>query len=316
MMYGASVWGVRHDGGPQAENLLKPIQQVQNQCLRKIAGAYKRTPVAALERECAIPPVSLHIETIALQRAAKMALDPVKGEIANVLSDIWNRRVGRRRSARRPPTPYEVLQDWAKNPKAEVEGYYAHLRDREQRSTNGSQRPQRRRTEGRPMEGRTKPATLITRWAELEWRRRWLEKAKARKESTWRTPWEVSTLSLYEGLTKPEATALFLLRTEVIGLNAWLAAVGVPGILPRCPCGWANQTVQHVLLWCPQLNRSDLIAHCRSERVEEILGRKRSAQAAARWLIEAKALAQFKVAREMGKEDISSYCPFQQLKDW
>ena len=126
----------------------------------------------------------------------------------------------------------------------------------------------------------------------------------------------MSTLPLYEGLTKPEATALFLLRTEVIGLNAWLAAIGVPGILPCCPCGWANQTVRHALLWCPQLNRSDLIVQCRSEHVEEILGRKRSAQAAARWLIEAGVLAQFKVAREMGKEDINTYRPFQQLEDW
>ena len=131
LIYGASVWGIRHDGKPQAESLLKPIQRVQNQCLRKIVGAYKWTPVAALERECAIPPVPLHIETIALQRAAKTALDLVKGETTNALSDIWNGRVRRRRSARRPPAPYEVLKDWAKNRKAEVKGYYVHLRDRE-----------------------------------------------------------------------------------------------------------------------------------------------------------------------------------------
>ena len=86
--------------------------------------------------------------------------------------------------------------------------------------------------------------------------------------------------------------------------------IGVPGILPRCPCGWANQIVHHILIWCPQLNRSDLIAQSRSERVEEILGRKRSAQAAARWLIEAGVLTQFQVAREISKEDTSDYHPF------
>ena len=123
-------------------------------------------------------------------------------------------------------------------------------------------------------------------------------------------------LSLYEGLTKPEATVLFLLRTEVIGLNAWLAAIRVPGILPRCPCGWTNQTVHHILLWCPQLSRRDLIVQCRSERIEEILGRKRSAQAAARWLIEAGILAQFQVAREISKEDTTGYSPFLQLETW
>jgi hypothetical protein len=30
---------------------------------------------------------------------------------------------------------------------------------------------------------------------------------------------------LYAGLSKAKATALFLMRTEVIGLNAWLASV-------------------------------------------------------------------------------------------
>jgi hypothetical protein len=29
-----------------------------------------------------------------------------------------------------------------------------------------------------------------------------------------------------------------LLQTEVIGLNAKLALVGVPGIRPQCDCGW------------------------------------------------------------------------------
>jgi len=29
-------------------------------------------------------------------------------------------------------------------------------------------------------------------------------------------------ISLYEVLSKAEATALFLMRTEVLGLNAWL----------------------------------------------------------------------------------------------
>jgi hypothetical protein len=56
---------------------------------------------------------------------------------------------------------------------------------------------------------------------------------------------------LYDGLLKHEATALFLLRTEVLGLNAWLASVGVPGIDKRCSCGWPAQTVRHILLFCP-----------------------------------------------------------------
>jgi hypothetical protein len=43
---------------------------------------------------------------------------------------------------------------------------------------------------------------------------------------------------LYDSFTKAEATALFPVRTEVIGLRSWLASVGVPGILPQCNCQW------------------------------------------------------------------------------
>src|SRR3954452_21201433 len=78
-------------------------------------------------------------------------------------------------------------------------------------------------------------------------------------------------ISLYEGLSKAEATALFLMRTEVLGLNAWLASVQVPDILPRCPCGWNAQTVRHVLIHCPLLNRTDLITQTQSESLTEIL---------------------------------------------
>ena len=50
-------------------------------------------------------------------------------------------------------------------------------------------------------------------------------------------------MELYDGLMKAEATALFLLWTEVIRLNIWLLLVFIPDILPRCECGWRAQIV-------------------------------------------------------------------------
>jgi len=51
-------------------------------------------------------------------------------------------------------------------------------------------------------------------------------------------PWKQSTLSLFSDQPKYQATALFLLRTEVICLNAWLASIHVPRIGPECGSGW------------------------------------------------------------------------------
>ena len=44
--------------------------------------------------------------------------------------------------------------------------------------------------------------------------------AEGRAAATWNTPWEMSPLTLYDNLPKHQTTALMLLRTEVIGLNA------------------------------------------------------------------------------------------------
>src|SRR3954452_10241593 len=50
-----------------------------------------------------------------------------------------------------------------------------------------------------------------------------------------------------QGLPNHRATALMLLRTEVIGLNAWLVSVRVPGVLSYCYCGWHAKTVRHIV---------------------------------------------------------------------
>ncbi len=77
-----------------------------------------------------------------------------------------------------------------------------------------------------------------------------------------------------------------------------------------------RQTVHHVLFQCPQYQRADFIAQCASERLHEVLSNKRSAQAAAKWLIQSGALTQFRAIKAMDAEDISGYQPFQSLEDW
>jgi hypothetical protein len=75
--------------------------------------------------------------------------------------------------------------------------------------------------------------TLSEAWLKAKWKERWTNAANGKTATIWNTP---SPLKLYDNLPKHCATALMLLRTEVIGLNAWLASVGVLDILPRCDC--------------------------------------------------------------------------------
>jgi len=110
---------------------------------------------------------------------------------------------------------------------------------------------------------------------------------------------------------------LFLLRTEVIGLNAWLASINVPGVLPRCPCRYGVQTVRHILLRCPQLNhlRPHLIATARCEDLYRILSTPESAQEAARMVIRSGLLTQFRLADEIDREG-DPLTPLPELECW
>ena len=73
-----------------------------------------------------------------------------------------------------------------------------------------------RNPRGRP-QGR-KPKTNIAIAIEHETQAEWARVSRGRQEAAWKGQCKASPLKLYDKLTKPEATALFLLRSEVIGL--------------------------------------------------------------------------------------------------
>ena len=93
------------------------------------------------------------------------------------------------------------------------------------------------------------------------------------------------------------------MRTEVIGLNAWLASIQVPGVPPACQCGWPAQTVRHLLLHCPRYTRDQLVQLYSTERLDEMLSRPAAAAYAARWLVNSGAMEQFRVVKEIEEED-------------
>ena len=61
------------------------LNLLQNNCLRRIIGGYKRYPRVALERKTVIAPLNLYIKVTALQRAAKIANNPIKDNIREQL---------------------------------------------------------------------------------------------------------------------------------------------------------------------------------------------------------------------------------------
>ena len=274
LLYGSQEWSTRL---LDKKHILTPLETIQNECLRRVTGGYKRTPRAVLEKETNIPPLRLYIKAAAEQRALIVSSHQVEAKIKEVAESVWT-RMRRAGYTPRPGTARERL---------------------------------RANAEAR----RTPPAKEMRK----AWQARWSQAAAEyprRPPTTWKTPWKQDCRKLYAGLPKAHASALFLMRSEVIGMNAWLASVRVPGVDPLCTCGQMAQTVRHVLLHCNQYRREDLLANCGTERLDEILSRPASAKYAARWLIAQGVLDQFRVAKEMENEQTEDFTPFQNCEEW
>ena len=146
-------------------------------------------------------------------------------------------------------------------------------------------------------------------WTNHEWKKRWVRAA----EATWNTPWEMSPLTLYDNLPKHQATALMLLRTEVIGpgskrLAGLHTCTGYP---PTLRLRLACTDCPPCLVALSKIRAADRATG--SEDLRSILTHVASAQAAARWFVRCGVLDQFRVAHEVELEDISEYAPFRAL---
>ena len=105
-----------------------------------------------------------------------------------------------------------------------------------------------------------------------------------------------------DGLQKAESTLATHIRTERIGLNAYLHSRTVPGTdSPRCECGRSHQTAKQVLKHCPDWThlRSRMLRDAGSSDYRIIVATTKGLRAAARMMMETELLEQFRVARTL-----------------
>ena len=157
---------MREGGELVAPSKIKPLKEVQNKCLRRATGGYKRTPTAALEKETGVPPLDLYIDTVSLQQALAAKNHQVNRDIAIIADEIWNQASrprgdsveasrGRRRGGvppPRPPTGPERLQERAGTREREIAEF------EEARSRRLAGAPQARRQAGVPQAQRRQQA--------------------------------------------------------------------------------------------------------------------------------------------------------------
>lgn len=285
--YAAPIWGVLPNGEAQPNTLLGPLRAAQSAAIRTIFGAYKKTPVMLLEKEAGILPVRQHIEMLVMTGAVSNSRAADR-HIMQSLDTTWTRL--HRDSEQTPQRPRTALSNIYL--KAACKALSATEEERKRRE--GTDAGQRRR---RPRRAQNWTQKRAIKWkAAEEQKEEWIRESAGKHQTMWRGG--KGTLRWYEGLNKAEATALFLLRSEVIGLKAWLARYQGAERSPACSCGWTRETVEHVLVHCPDRDRSRLPTDT-EWRMPAILLQEESARKAAKWLVAEGILPHLRAAREV-----------------
>ena len=70
------------------KSTLAPLAKLQNKCLYRTTGAYRRTPQAVLKYKAAVSPLDIYIDITAIQRAATVQSHPVEEKIRQTLEYI------------------------------------------------------------------------------------------------------------------------------------------------------------------------------------------------------------------------------------
>ena len=155
------------------------------------------------------------------------------------------------------------------------------------------------------------PATMhdhiLTGWTEettlKEWKDRW-QRAITNSRDTPASldpAWSGKEINKrHKELTKAESSLLIQARTGHIGLNAYLAWREVPRVTPACRCGAEAETFDHIVLDCPQVDRTKLPTKV-PQTAAELATALRGTQAARpllRWFIQSGRLPEYRLAAE------------------
>jgi len=150
------------------------------------------------------------------------------------------------------------------------------------------------------------PRKDIDAYHHARWEKRWETYKNKHPRATWTPAQEADlskrTLSLREGLRKAESTLATHIRTERVGLRAYLFTRKVPGFdSAACPCGWNRQTAKHVLIHCPlwEAQRNRIFQATTSLDYRKMVSTASGLKSAARMLMETGLLGQFSLARTL-----------------
>jgi hypothetical protein len=264
----------------------RKLEVLQNKNLRKVLGAYRAVGSRILEKEADIPPISM-VLTAQVANATKRRLTG-KGAstIRNACATIRN-QVLRGGNSRRAPkalkrTPGELMTAWLRK----ILPQDTWKREILQQVTARNERP-------------TPWGKAIRDHTKQSWDKLWTAYLATIPPGTVKAPAQLLTTSykpkIHFHVNKATSSLITQIRTEKIGLNAFLADRHVPDKRATCTCGRCRQTAKHILYFCPEFadRRESLFEAAGTRDYSKIVATARGAKAAAIWLQHTGLLPQF-----------------------
>jgi hypothetical protein len=261
----------------EAKTIRNTLQSIQGKFLRVIAGAYRATATEALEIETFTEPLDLYIERIANQGLIRQVLRG-QGERITAFNRQVRRKTRGRRGRERRPTQLHFEKVITQQGQRGIPPPRTNHPQNNDQSAEWS---------------RYKKASEA--YYAIKWKERWRNSEKGRAIAVyWPRPTK-KALKLHEERAKATSSALILLRTEKIGLKAFLSKMRVPGYEnPQCDCQQREETVQHFLLECTQWDEQrNSLGPYKNGSLRELLGTREGSGKATEFLFQTRRLEQF-----------------------
>ena len=106
--------------------------------------------------------------------------------------------------------------------------------------------------------------------------------------------------AIHQNLKRAQSSIATQIRSEHIGLNAYLHRRNVPGVEdPRCQCGYPSQNAKHMVMVCPQWaqGRGEGLRKARNRSFEAMMDNAEDVGRRTKWIQREGWIEQFRLTR-------------------
>ena len=290
LTYGCAIWGEAGPKGTIPERIVKPLRSLQRKCLKLITGAYNSTSSRVLEHETSTLPIEIYLKQRRIHHAGSSEKPPAQQTRLHALGNIklsaCGRNMVRAKNERNDLAEWRKISGKENDTKKQKEMMKIAAFQQWEHSWNNLA-PKTHLGHRAPADPETWHAANII--AD--------DKTNRLRMNNKGTP-----SAIHQNLTRAQSSIAIQIRSEHIGLNAYLYRRKVPGVdEPRCQCGYPSQNAQHMVMVCPQWTkgRGDVLRKARNRTFEAMMDSPEDVGRISKWIQAGGFIEQFRLTREV-----------------